>query len=162
MKRVWLAILVMMGLVMCQFASAEIYRWVDKNGKVQYSDVPPTDTTAQTRKLHDNTIETDKLPYEVRQAMAAAPITFYSSADYKDVSDSARALLRSRKLPFTEKVVKTTDDLKDAIKQFNKAPTVPALVVGNKLVEGFNEGSWNSALDAAGYPKVLKPKTADQ
>lgn len=161
MKKAWLAILIVAGLVLSSFADAEIYRWVDKNGKVQYSDVPPTDTTAQTRKLTNNTIEMDKLPYDVRKAAEAAPITFYSSPDYKDVCDTARALLKARKLPFTEKVVKTTDDMKEIVKQIGKAPMVPSLSVGSKLVQGFNEDSWNSALDAAGYPKQFKPKTAE-
>jgi hypothetical protein len=35
-----------------------------------------------------------------------------------------------------------------------KSPQVPTLVVGRKPIEGFEAGSWNSALDLVGYPKA--------
>lgn len=162
MKRAGWFALVALGVLLVGTAQAEIYRWVDKNGKVQYSDVPPTDTAAQTRKIGDNSIEVDKLPYEVRKAAEVAPIVLYASPDYKEASDAARNLLKSRKLPFTEKAVKTTEDAKDLVKQLGKAPMVPAMSVGAKVLEGFNETSWNNALDAAGYPKQVKLKQPDK
>ncbi|MEN9490336.1 MAG: hypothetical protein RJA63_785 [Pseudomonadota bacterium] len=154
--------LLALGMTLGTVAQAEVYRWVDKNGKVQYSDVPPNDVNAQPRKLGENTIEVDKLPYEVRKAAEAAPITFYSSPDYKEASDAARNLLKARKLPFTEKPVKTTEDAKELVKQLGKAPMVPALAVGSKVVEGFSESNWNNAIDAAGYPKPVKLKGAEK
>lgn len=162
MKRACLVALVALGMMVGNAANAEIYRWVDKNGKVQYSDVPPIDTAAQTRKLGDNSIEVDKLPYEVRKAAEMSPIVLYASPDYKEASDAARNLLKSRKLPFTEKAVKTTEDAKELVKQLGKAPMVPALSVGNKVLEGFNETSWNNAIDAAGYPKQVKLKVPEK
>lgn len=153
MKRAMLVILAALGLI-AGVANAEVYRWVDKTGKVHYSDVPPPEeANAKVRKFTDNKVEVDKLPYEVRKAAEASPLVFYAAPDYKDATDSARALLKRRKLPFTERTVKTTDDIKDLIARNGKAPKVPALGVGNKLVEGFDESSWNTALDAAGYPK---------
>ena len=157
MKQAGLAILIALGMVFAGVASAEVYRWVDKAGKVHYSDVPPPEETkAQVRKLTDNKVEVDKLPYEMRKAAESAPLTFYAAPDYKDATDAARALLKKRKLPFTERSVKTTDDMKDLIARLGKAPKVPALSVGSKVVEGFEESGWNTAIDAAGYPKATR------
>ena len=50
MKRIlWCAAV----LTLATSASAEIYKWVDKDGKVQYSDTPPP--AAQTKQLNINT-----------------------------------------------------------------------------------------------------------
>ena len=142
-------------------AFAEVYRWVDKEGKVQYSDVPPPDAKVQTRKLTDNSIDVDKVPYEMRELIKNTPLVFYSSPDFKEASDAGRDLLKRRKLPFTERSVKTADDAKEIGKQLGKVPMVPALSVGKQVIEGFNNTSWNNALDAAGYPKALNKDTKE-
>ena len=43
------------------------------------------------------------------------------------------------------------------LKQLIGALQVPLLVVGTQPVKGFNESSWNSALDSAGYPRTKLP-----
>ncbi len=38
---------------LCLPSFAQVYKWVDKDGKVQYSDTPPTDTSQVTAKKLD-------------------------------------------------------------------------------------------------------------
>jgi hypothetical protein len=137
-------------------AQAEIYRWTDSDGKVHYSDNPPPDAKVEQRKLNDNRVESTKQSFETTRAAQVAPVTLYVSTDCKDVCDQARKLLNTRKVPFSENVIKTKEDL-DAFTKLTgiKAPRAPTLLVGSKPIEGFEAGAWNSALDVVGYPKAL-------
>jgi hypothetical protein len=38
-------------LLAASVVAAQVYKWVDKDGKVQYSDTPPPDTKAEARKV---------------------------------------------------------------------------------------------------------------
>lgn len=147
--------LALLTLAISAGASAEVYRWVDKSGTVQYSDVPPPDATAQSRKLIDNRIDVDKLPYETRKAVEKSPITLYTSSTCKDVCESARKHLQARKLPFAEKNLQTAEEIQALAKLVGKpTPIAPTLQIGSKTLEGYEQGVWNSALEAAGYPKA--------
>jgi glutaredoxin len=135
-------------------AHAEVYRWVDKDGKVNYSDNPPPEVKADQRKLIDNKVDTDKVSFEANRAAQNAPITLYTSPDCKEFCDNARTLLSKRKVPFSEKSVSGKESVDALLKLTgSKEPRVPVLVVGSKPTEGFEAGAWNSALDTAGYPK---------
>ena len=46
MKRI---LLVLAAMALAAAASAQTYKWVDKNGKVQYGDTPPGDASSVTR-----------------------------------------------------------------------------------------------------------------
>lgn len=135
-------------------AQAEVYRWVDKTGKVNYSDAPPADAPAEPRRLHDNRIDQEKLPYTTRKAAERFPLRLAVSADCKEPCVLARAYLNKRKLPFTEQTLATTAD-HDAflLRTGKKEVILPTLLVGEKALAGFEETSWSAALEYAGYPK---------
>ncbi|MGQ5521774.1 DUF4124 domain-containing protein [Chitinimonas sp. PSY-7] len=51
----------LLALLICLPASAAIYKWVDENGKIQYSDKPPHQQTTQgTTKLNSRGMVVDK------------------------------------------------------------------------------------------------------
>lgn len=133
---------------------AEVYRWTDKSGKVYYSDNPPPEVEAQPRRLHDSRIEQEKLPFETRKAAERFPLVLYTSENCKEACVQARSFLGKRKLPFTEQSLLLKEDHEKALARLGKKELmVPALTVGDKLVEGFEASSWTSAIDYAGYPK---------
>lgn len=135
-------------------AQAKVYRWVDKDGKVQYSDVPPVQGEVEQKKLVNNKVDTSEPPYETQQAAKASPVTLYVSNDCKTLCDNARNFLKKRKIPFAEKSLNTNEEIEAFIKQTKqKDPGVPSLTVGSKFLDGFETSNWNSALDVAGYPK---------
>jgi len=152
--KISLIVLSLMALLASLSVSAEVYRWTDKDGKVHYSDAPPPEADAKPRHLHDNSIDVDKLPYESRKAAEKFPITLYVDDSCKEPCGNARQWLQKRKLPFSEKLLKTKDD-GEALKQLTGKTQVfvPTLSVGSKLIEGFEPGEWGSAMDLAGYPK---------
>lgn len=139
----------------------QVYRYVDKNGNVVYSDrQPPSDSKdVQTKRLTPNFIESTTVPLATVQAQERFPVTLYTFA-CGTFCESAEALLNRRGVPFAtvnvqdpkgaERLQKLTGELK-----------APVLQVGDKLVAaGFNETRWQAMLDEAGYPKTPPSRRA--
>lgn len=151
-------------LALCALAfSAQgqsLYKWVDHNGKVHYSDQPPPQNIKKVEqpRLRAETIDTRGLPYETQQAAKNFPVTLFTSADCKNSCDNARALLQKRGVPFAENRLDTPEQL-SAIKQRfgSDSISVPAITVGSEKQQGFSESSWNGLLDAAGYGRTAIP-----
>jgi glutaredoxin len=136
------------------------YRWVDQDGKVHYGDRPPAAATGKAKELKLGAPAADKpVSFEMRQAMENFPVTLYVSADCGAACKEAGAYLRKRGIPFAEKNVATNEEI-DSLKQLlgGGEASVPVMQVGTKTRKGFEQGSWDGLLDAAGYPKA---KAAD-
>lgn len=156
-------ILVVLPLLLAGTASAaEMFRWVDADGKVHYTDAPPPPTAknVQQKKLGDKA-GSAQIPYVLQQAVKNFPVTLYSN-ECGDACAKAKALLVKRGIPFTEKnPEKTPDDAESLKKVAGGSLPVPLLLVGSSVLKGFEEDGWNSALDLAGYPRdSLLPKSA--
>ncbi len=139
------------GLVQAQGA----YRWVDSEGKVHYGDRPPA-ASGKAKELRLGAPAADKqVSFTMRQAMENFPVTLYVSADCGQACKEASAHLRKRGIPFTEKNVATNEEI-DALKQLlgGGEALIPVLQVGTKTRKGFEQGSWDGLLEAAGYPKA--------
>jgi glutaredoxin len=140
----------------------QVYRYLDADGRVVYSDRVPTGEAKdlQTKRVYGNTIETNDTPYAVRYASERYPVTLYTFP-CGEACDSAAALLNRRGIPFA------TVDVEDAnnaekLKQLTGEMEAPVLQVGDKLIaKGFNEAKWSAMLDQAGYPKAPARRTAD-
>lgn len=132
----------------------QVYRYVDKDGKVVYSDrSPPTDSKdVQAKRLSPNFIENNTVPLATTQAAERFPVTLYTFA-CGTVCENAEGLLNRRGVPFTTVNV---EDVKGAeqLKKLTGEQQAPVLQLGDKLVaKGFNEARWTAMLDEAGYPK---------
>lgn len=145
-----------------------LYKVVHPDGRISYSDRPPeqassgksaarvTSVTPGSSALNDVA-----LPYEVRQASLRFPVTLYT-AEGCDPCMQARELLVRRGIPFSERKASTPAD-RAAWKSTTGSTEAPVLAVGGERVPGFNAASWNSTLDAAGYPATSKlPSTYRQ
>lgn len=134
--------------------AAEVYRWVDNNGKVHYSDTPPPTNAknAEVKKVGGNAIDVDKLPYATRDAMKKSPVTLYAN-NCGTPCDQAKQLLTKRGIPFSLKNPESSTADADALTKLIGSLEVPVMVVGsNSPLKGFEEGAWTSALNNAGYP----------
>lgn len=136
-------------------AAAELYKWVDADGNVHYTDTPPPANAKKTerKKLGDKPTA-QAVPYSLQQATKNFPVTFYTYADCGEICDRAAALLAKRGIPHT-----TRDPMDPATRQellqLTKGEKVaPVLTVGSQTLTGFEEGAWNAALDTAGYPST--------
>lgn len=134
--------------------AAQLYRWVDDKGRVEWRDTPPPANAkkVERRTVGGSVIETTELPFSVQQAAKNFPLTLYIT-DCGDGCTKARAHLNRRGLPFTEKNPQA--DLDAYKKLTNGSLEVPTLFVGRELLKGYEEGAWDSALDNAGYPRSV-------
>lgn len=152
-------------LLLCCIAAglaqaAELYRWVDADGKVHYTDQPPPPSAkkVEQKKLSGSTIDTSQLPYATQQAIKKSPVTLYAN-ECGEPCTQAREHLGKRGIPYTGKNPETSVADGEALKKLVGSAIVPVLVVGSSVSKGYEKGAWDAALDAAGYPKDAPPKS---
>lgn len=127
-----------------------LYKVVGPDGKVTYTDRPPSDRPVEQLKTNGASVSTEGLPYELRQVMARYPVTLYTGKDCSPC-DAARQLFKVRGVPFTEKTVSSSEDLQ-ALRQRESTEQLPVVRIGQKQLIGFSQQDWSAYLDAAGYP----------
>jgi glutaredoxin len=143
-----LALLFAAGCAMAQ----SVYRNVDKNGKVTFSDQPPAANVAPTApRSAAGTASGAGLPYEIRQVMQRYPVTLYTSDECAPCG-TARSMLTTRGIPFDERIVRTNDDV-EALQRLSGQSSLPLLTIGAQQLKGYSDSEWSQYLDAAGYPK---------
>ena len=132
---------------------AELYRYLDPSGRIVYSDQPPPATARQVqpKRLTDNVIQTDPVPFAAREAAEKYPVTLYTFDC--EVCKQGEELLAKRGVPFKSVIVSEEAGLKQLV-ALTGQQSAPVLQVGDKQVmTGFNATRWNQLLDEAGYPK---------
>lgn len=142
------------------------YRWVDKSGKVHYSDEPPPPTeskSVETRRLQGSVSGGPaEYSYEARKAAEEHPVVLFVAPDCGAPCKEGSNLLRRRGVPFNEAGVGTPDEAAayKAATGLEKV-SVPTLVVGRKTQIGWEAEIWNGLLDAAGYPGAGTRRTTE-
>jgi glutaredoxin len=165
-----LLILTASALVMSNATAQNMFRWVDKDGKVHFSDQPPppSEKNVTQKRVQGNVIEVDKLPFATRDAMRRNPVVLYTASNCAENCKDARDLLTTRGIPFTEKVADKDEKLLAELKKLSNDSAVPLLLIGQNQIKGFDVAPWQSALDSAGYPRVnanvgeIKPIVIDK
>lgn len=128
--------------------------WVNANGSRECSDQPPPVTAKDVKDVRGRagSISSPE-PFAQRQASERFPVTLWINA-CGEVCNSARKLLLSRGVPFTER----NPDRPELQAEFKKVSQgrgqVPLLIVGPTQLAGFEESQWNTTLDAAGYSRT--------
>ena len=138
----------------------QVYRYVDKDGHVVYSDKPPPPDArdAQAKRIGRNTIETSTLSYASVLAQERYPVTLYTFGCGL-VCDTAAALLNKRGIPHTVVDVGQNDGA-EKLKRLTGGLDAPAMQVGDQYTTGYNESRWQNMLTDAGYPQTPPPRTA--
>jgi glutaredoxin len=155
-----LRVLLIALLALALPATAQVYKWVDKDGKVQYTEFPPPkDAKNVSEKSYrgGGPSSEEQVPYATRVASQRHPVTLYVSTQCGDYCDQGRALLSKRGVPFAEKNAQADQAAQDTLMKLAGSLAVPFLRVGESNVHGFDEGAWNSALDRAGYARTRLP-----
>lgn len=150
------------ALLACGMASLGAqaqFKVVGPDGRVTYSDRPPAAASgAQVSNLRGGSggpaPASAPLPLELRQAVTRFPVVLYTAPDCAPC-DSARQLLQTRGVPYSEKRILNDAD-GDALARLSDSRTVPTLTVGKQVLRGFAGTDWNSTLDLAGYPRTSR------
>lgn len=147
-------------------AAAQLYRWVDEKGNVEWRDTPPPATAkkVEQRRINVGTTPASDLPYSVQQAVKNFPVTLWAT-DCGPICDQARAHLNKRGVPYTDKNPQA--DVDGFKKASGGSLEIPLLFIGSNRLTGYLAAEWDVALDTAGYPKTAlipvkpQPKAAE-
>jgi glutaredoxin len=152
-------------LILMGFAAlvhgADMYRWVDEKGVVNYTPYPPPPNIkkVEQKKIGGNYVPTAEAPNSAQQAAKNLPVTFYSTPDC-DTCKIARAHLDRRGVPYTEKNPSAPGEFENFNKLSGGNLLVPLLQVGQlKSVIGYLPAEWDAILDQGGYPSTAAPGT---
>ncbi|MCE2946711.1 MAG: glutaredoxin family protein [bacterium] len=136
---------------------AQIRCWTNESGSRECSDLPPPANAKGVNEVRGRAgrIEGQE-SFAQRQAADRFPVTLWSN-DCGEPCTNARKLLASRGVPFTDRNP-ALPALQEEFKKMTKGQMqVPLLIVGTSTLVGFEEGQWNSTLDAAGYARTPMP-----
>ena len=136
-------------------AAAAQYKIIGADGKVTYTDREPNANDGKVSALGARAATQaaePTLPFELRAPVAKYPVTLYTASGACEPCNSARLLLKSRGIPFSERQVVTTED-SDALEKLSGGREAPTLAIGSQTLKGLAGDVWNSYLDAAGYPR---------
>jgi glutaredoxin len=134
-------------------AWAQPYRSVGPDGRVTYSDLPPTPASARGGDNGGGSNQASAaLPYALAQVAQKYPVTLYTSQGCPPC-DSGRSLLIGRGIPFTEKTVDNNESIA-ALKKITGSASLPLLTIGSQQISGFQDSDWSQYLSVAGYPET--------
>jgi len=135
-----------------------LYKVIGPDGSVTYTDRPPTSGAGQVTNLGERAAPPANavgLPLELRQVAQRYPVTLYTTINACGPCDAARALLRQRGIPYTEKQVVSNED-SEALQRLSGGRDAPTLAIGSQILRGLSTETWQAYLDSAGYPKESK------
>jgi len=144
-------------LVLCanSMPAWALYKVVQPDGSVTYTDRPPATTTARITTMGRGGAPAAQVdvsfPADLRQAAQRYPVVLYTSADCTPC-DNGRRLLVQRGVPYTERRIVSEEDAM-ALERLSGGRSVPSLTIGAQPVRGLSETDWTAYLDAAGYPR---------
>ncbi len=149
------------ALVSASALADGLYRWVDTNGKVHYTDTAPSvpNVKSEKRALAAPASDAGGLSYENQIAAKNFPVSLYTAPKCGAPCDEARNHLSKRGVPFSEVSV-TDSKLQDELVKLASGAEVPVLRVGKQINKGYESGMFNGALDVAGYAKSAAPSQA--
>lgn len=153
--RAMLVAAVLLAVALAGAQAQQMYRWVDKDGRVHYTQQPPPPDAknVQRRSTASSTPESPELPYATRLAAKNFPVTLYTAPDCGAACRDARESLEKRGVPFHEIVVGDDRSIED-LKRLTGKTQVPVLRVGTQPQVGYEPEGWKAALDGAGYPET--------
>lgn len=138
----------------------QVYRIVGPDGRVTFSDKPPTDPAVRAAPAPVVPMTASPsvtgsgagLPSQLRQVASRYPVTLYTGADCPPCV-AGRTYLAARGIPFSERTVGTADDAA-ALQRLSGSAALPLLTIGAQQLKGYSETEWSQFLNAAGYPQT--------
>ena len=135
---------------------AEMYKYVDENGKVVYTDTPPPGKKSKKLDLKINTFsappEVSSLgnpPRQTAGATAGAAKVRMFTTTWCGYCKQARAYLRARGIAFEDIDVEASAAGNAEYRALG-GRGVPVILVGNQRMDGYSEGSLAGLLKQAG------------
>lgn len=126
-------------------SAAEIYKWYDDNGKLNFSDQQPKDQTVEKIELQANPgvkVSYDKLPDP-----SANTVTMYMT-DWCGYCKKAKKYFIKNQISFIEKNIETSREAKREHKALGGGG-IPLIVLNGKKSRGFSANRFDKFYQAA-------------
>ncbi len=136
-----LSLLVLLTSIMLFPATlkAEIYKWIDADGNVQFSDSAPKNQAAKEIKLEINSVSTPKISNNPNPSTTSKKVVIYTT-DWCGYCKKAKKFMRKNRIAFTEYDIEKSARGKREYQRLN-GHGVPLIVVGDKTLSGFSPAS---------------------
>ncbi len=121
-------------LIFSDYSVAEIYKWVDGQGKVHFSDRQPGNYEALPVKLKINTYTS--VSYDTSLFDSGKKVVMYSTS-WCGYCKKARKYFETNSIPFTEYDIEKNATARSEYKKMG-ATGVPVIIVGTKRMNGFS------------------------
>jgi glutaredoxin len=128
-------------------AAGEIYKWVDENGQVHYSDQKPEDQAATEMAVDSRSyqgVSYGTIDVNIRQPQTGNKIVMLSAA-WCGVCKKAKTYFRRKGILFREYDIDKSSRGKKLYQQLG-ASGVPVILVGYKRMNGFSESGFQRLL----------------
>ena len=136
-------------------AQQPLYRIVGPDGRVTYTDRPPTASNPSRSSSGPPAASLAAgLPSDLAAIVGRFPVQIYTGPGC-DGCEEARALLRRRGVPYQERTISNARDAAE-LERLTRDRVLPSLMIGRQAIVGFRSAEWSGWLDAAGYPAVSR------
>jgi glutaredoxin len=142
------------ALLATESALADMYKWVDENGKVHYSDSPPPGRKAKKLDLKINSLGGPPVVSAITGAgkpvvaAAAGGVKIYTTT-WCGYCKQAKAYMQARGTRFQEIDVENSAQGQAEFRAIG-GRGVPVILVGNRRMDGYSQGSLEAMLKQAG------------
>lgn len=144
MKDLLCLVIAFLLFVIAQPSFSEIYKWVDKNGNIKFSDKKPVSgNKTKTVKLKINTVKVPKVYHNETGDEYASDETISKnvimySASWCGVCTTAKKYFKHKGIPYKEYDVETSAKGRKDFKRL-RGKGVPIILIGKKRMDGFDQ-----------------------
>ena len=143
-----LACLCLAALLASPASIADLYKWVDENGKVHYGDSPPENV--KLKKITGNissftSVSVEPFVYEpglITQRRKSKTVVMYSTSWCGYCKKAARHF-RSNNIPFAEYDIEKSEKAAREYRKL-KGRGVPLILIGDQRMNGFRASTFDS------------------
>ncbi|MEH6617072.1 MAG: DUF4124 domain-containing protein [Porticoccus sp.] len=134
--RFWIGVVVSTCLL-APAVYGEIYKWVDKSGKVHFSDTKPTGGAVEQVEVKVNTITSPSVSEsDFLDALGRRKVVMYSAV-WCGVCKKARRYFQQEGIPFKEYDIESSRKGRQDFAKLN-GRGVPIILVGKQQMSGFS------------------------
>ena len=133
-------LLLLLTIAFSQYAGAEIYKWIDDNGKVHFSDSKPVEQSTETVKLKINSytnVTFELAPVTPSKSGQRKRVIMYSTS-WCGYCKKARRYFNAKGIAFKEYDIEKSQSAKKAYDKLG-GRGVPVILVGKSRMNGFSE-----------------------
>jgi glutaredoxin len=140
--------LLLVLLMISPVTQADLYKWVDKNGKVHYGDSPPENV--KLKKITGNissftSVSVEPFVYDpnlVSKRKESKSVVMYSTSWCGYCKKAARHF-RKNKIPFTEYDIEKSARAANEYKKL-RGRGVPVILIGDRRMNGFSAKTFDA------------------